>query len=294
MKVYLPPILLLALLLVSPSCGLVVPSAWKRSSSLSHVGRYNSLASLGEKQSFFKLTASSMEEDDDTNNSKNNGDKMGDDDRSSSLEIDEEDSLVTKEMLMRDMLSDPKVKRKKKGGKGGNNKDTKYKVLDNRDALPFVVKVSTPDPYTSSNKMRQEARVNSKKEAEQKEKKKTSYNSKNSSKKKKRTNLVGIDGKDSIAASVRLRQTDGSFHKILGEFELDKNTNCGDLLEVGNREFEVQKAHCQYRYAGGKRFVMVRKILEVKEVTRIAEENYLKRQFAKDVIPDIDTPPQLE
>lgn len=36
------------------------------------------------------------------------------------------------------------------------------------------------------------------------------------------------------------------------------------------------------RYAGGKRFVMVRKILEVKEVTRIAEEAALTRLMDKE------------
>ena len=47
------------------------------------------------------------------------------------------------------------------------------------------------------------------------------------------------------------------------------------------------------RYAGGKRFVMVRKILEVKEVVRVAEENYLARQFRKGETLS-DEPPQLE
>ena len=69
--------------------------------------------------------------------------------------------------------------------------------------------------------------------------------------------------------------------KILGQFELDKNTNCGDLLDIGEREFEVVKARAQFKYAGGKRFVMVRKILEVKEITRIAEEASLQRLMTK-------------
>ena len=200
----------------------------------------------------------------------------------------ESDELVTKEMFMREMLSDPKVKRKRKGGKEGG-----YRVLDNRDALPFVVKVATPDPYTSPETMKKEARRISKLEAKRNEKKMKKQNGVTSGSRKIRKNLVGMDGKDGIAASVRLRQSDGTLHKILGEFQLDKNTNCGDLIEVGEREFEVQKARCQYKYAGGKRFIMVRKILEVKEVTRIAEENYLKRQFGKDAL-NADDPPQLE
>ena len=40
-------------------------------------------------------------------------------------------------------------------------------------------------------------------------------------------------------------------------------------------------ARSQFKYAGGKRFVMVRKILEVKEITRIAEEESLKRLMQK-------------
>ena len=52
-------------------------------------------------------------------------------------------------MFMREMLSEP-VKRKKKG-KG------EYKPHDNRDELPFVVKVKTPDPYTSEKDMMKQA-----------------------------------------------------------------------------------------------------------------------------------------
>lgn len=193
------------------------------------------------------------------------------------------------------------VKRKKKGKKNGE-----YKVLDNRDSLPFVVKVATPDPYTSAADMRKEARMNSKKLKKEQEKKQQNQKNNNMSaseyakkKKKNPNNLYGGQAytkADGIAASVRLRQKDGSLHKVLGEFTLNPNTNCGDLLEVGHHEYEVLKAHCQYRYAGGKRFVMVRKILEVKEVTRIAEENYLKRQFSKDTgLSDSDNkPPSLE
>merc|ERR1740129_640580 len=83
-----------------------------------------------------------------------------------------------------------------------------------------------------------------------------------------------------VAASLLNKMDDGSIENIfVGEFYLDKNTNCGDIIEVGEKDFEVVKARCQYKYAGGQRFVMVRKVLEVKEVTRIAQENYLNRQF---------------
>jgi len=97
-----------------------------------------------------------------------------------------EGELVTNEMFLRDMLADPeaasvdtiivkgektissdaKVRRKKKNG-------THYRTLDNRDSLPFLVKVSTPDPYTSNEQMKKEAKLNT-----QLAKKKTGKNGK--------------------------------------------------------------------------------------------------------------------
>ena len=150
-----------------------------------------------------------------------------------------DEELITNEMFMREMLSDP-VKRKKKG-KG------EYKPHDNRDALPFVVKVKTPDPYTSEKDMLKQAL-------------KTSSSDEKSSKSKRKTsNLVGMDPKgNGIAASIYSRKKDGTLYKVLGSFEFDKDTNCGDLLQVGEREFEVVTARSQFKYAGGKRFIMVR------------------------------------
>lgn len=180
---------------------------------------------------------------------------------------DDDDEVVTQEMLWRDLLEDPKVKKKNKKGT--------YKTMDNRDSLPFVVKLVTPDPYTPVSEKKKLARSNT----EQERKKKKAA---------KKTNLLG-----GIAASIYAEDEVGAMQRILGEFSLDKHTNCGDLLEVGNKEYEVQKARCQYKYAGGKRFVMVRKILEVKEVIRQAEESYLTRQLHKsDTLTD--EPPQLE
>lgn len=140
--------------------------------------------------------------------------------------------------------------------------------MDNRDALPFVVKVVTPDPYTNREQMKLAARKAS-------DKKKAA--------KKGGRNLVGMDRsiKDGIAASLFEQKKDGELQKVLGEFHLDKSTTCGDVVSVGDTQFEVQKARCQYKYAGGKRFVMVRKILEVKEVQRVAVEVSLKKQLEK-------------
>jgi len=178
---------------------------------------------------------------------------------------EEDDELITREMFLRDGLE---VRRKKKGSK-------EYKPHDNRDSLPFIVKVKTPDPYTPSDKMLKDAKKLS--ETASKKNKKSKLD------KVRRTHLVGMDGKyaNGIAASIFSRKSDGELQKILGQFELDKNTNCGDLVEIGEKEFEVVKARAQFKYAGGKRFVMVRKILEVKEITRIAEEASLQRLMTK-------------
>ena len=156
---------------------------------------------------------------------------------------DESEDLITNEMFMRDMLEP--AKRKKKGSKGGE-----YKPHDNRDALPFVVRVKTPDPYTPSTKMMKEAKDNSefakamKKVDEQKKKK----NNNSSSSSRGRSNLVGMDKHaNGIAASIYTRKKDGELYKVLGQFDLDKNTNCGDLLQVGDREFEVVTARSQFK-----------------------------------------------
>merc|ERR1712224_1125672 len=66
---------------------------------------------------------------------------------------------------------------------------------------------------------------------------------------------------------------------VLGEFELDKSTTSGDIICLGDKEYRVETARCQYKYAGGQRFVMVRKILEVKELTRVQNEEALFRQY---------------
>lgn len=221
---------------------------------------------------------------------------------------EDEESLVTREMFLREMLSDPhgeggegeggegtgttgeinknaKVRRKKRNG-------THYRTLDNRDSLPFLVKVSTPDPYTNNAEMKEMAKINTERERERSKKNKSSKkngggknkNSKSNGSTKRRHNLIGMDGKDSIASSIFTRGDDGAMHRVVGEFALDKSTNCGDVIEVGDgTEYIVQKARCQYKYAGGKQFVMTRKILEVKEVKRVLVENEVKKLFEKDI-----------
>lgn len=157
-------------------------------------------------------------------------------------------TVVTKEMFLRDMLADPVVKRKK-------NKRN-YKVLDNRDSLPFSVCVSTPDPYTHPDLKR-----------------------KNAKKVKKRADSV----ENSIASSLysTTSKDDPKDETWLGEYQLDKHTTTGDLLQIGGAEYRVVKHRCLYKYAGGKSFVMVKKILQVKEVGRLQAEEYIKRQWKK-------------
>lgn len=196
----------------------------------------------------------------------------------------EKDKVVSKEMFLRDLLADPEsvnitdrgevsssatVRRKKKNG-------SHYRTLDNRDSLPFLVKVSTPDPYTSNAKMKKDAKFNSLRH-------KNSNRNKIGNEGKRRTNLFGMNGTDSISSSIYTRDKDGEMHRIVGEFQLDKSTNCGDIIEIGDgTEYHVQKARCQYKYAGGKRFVMTKKILEVKEIKRLLVEKEVKNLFDKE------------
>eukprot|EP00557_Chaetoceros_sp_GSL56_P003767 CAMPEP_0176497140 /NCGR_PEP_ID=MMETSP0200_2-20121128/11560_1 /TAXON_ID=947934 /ORGANISM="Chaetoceros sp., Strain GSL56" /LENGTH=283 /DNA_ID=CAMNT_0017895123 /DNA_START=280 /DNA_END=1131 /DNA_ORIENTATION=- len=243
-------------------------------------------------------------------------DQHGDDEHDihkKQVEGEEPPQLVTREMLLRDMLSVPededqihddkdsdedhpsststsatgagtgtgagasaKVKRKKKNGSS-----SQYRVLDNRDSLPFLVRVATPDPYTSNEQMKKEAKLNT-----ERAKKKLKKNGGGAAAGvgKMRHNLVGMDGKDSISSSIYARADDGSMHKIIGEFALDKSTNCGDIIEIGDgTQYQVQKARCQYKYVGGKRFVMTRKILEVKEIKRILIEKEVQTLFEKEL-----------
>lgn len=181
------------------------------------------------------------DEDDENNNNNNNNPEM-----------------VTREMLHRDLLSDPQVKRKqRKNGKGGGGGEG-YRPLDNRDYLPFAVKKMTPDPYTHPETKQLQA--------------------KNKTMRQKKTDLD-----HQLLADSRLYTTNkkGDTSTLLGEFKLDKSTTSGDVIVIGEKEFEVQKARCQYKYAGGQRFVMIRKVLEVKEVTRVQKEEFLLQQYQK-------------
>lgn len=223
-------------------------------------------------------------------------------------DVGDENEFITKEMFLRNILNNDeeqieddeeveewpnsvnndngekkeliqgKTKRKKRNG-------SQYKVLDNRDNLPFLVKVTTPDPYTNNEIMQKNARMNT----EQLAKGSKSKKNKKDGGSYRRHNLVGMDGVDSIASSIYKRKKDGSLDQILGEFKLDKSTNCGDIVDVGDGvEYQVQKTRCQYKYVGGKKFVMTRKILEVKEVKRLLVEKEVRQMFENDGNRDDD------
>ena len=225
-----------------------------------------------------------------------NGMKIGD--AGGWLSDDEEDSNKNKNKkkdfteFLENGEGEASVKRKKKNGKNGYKG---YEVMDNRDELPFLVSVTTPDPYTPKEKERIEAKKNTRRDLEKK-KHKMGGSNKSRGKVSSKHRLAGVDNSDGIASSIKIQQNDGSFNKILGSYQLDKTTNCGDLIEitVGNecREFEVMKARCQYKYAGGRKFVMVRKILEVKERTRKIVEEHLAKSLAlsaiDDSVPDVE------
>jgi hypothetical protein len=193
--------------------------------------------------------------------------------------------VVTKEMFLRDILEpretdgvvddhdidddgtdgDVSVTRKKKGKKRyGGSKE--YKVLDNRDILPFRVTLDTPDPYTHPEiKKKNAARTRKHGNAvEEHLIKSTLYRDNQQPHRKKNAGSTG---------------STEEFSTLLGEYQLGKDTTTGDILLIGNSEYKVVRHRCQYKYAGAQRFVMVRKILEVKEVGRLLSETVLKKQW---------------
>lgn len=166
------------------------------------------------------------------------------------------------------------ARRKKNGSKEYRHT---LQTNDDRDALPFIVTVNTPHPYTPPEKMIQEAR-------------KISIEAQGSSSSQSAARIrgrsrtrAGTNGSSSISATVSALRADGSLQCVLGEFTFDASTNCGDLLCISNKEYEVVSARSQFRYAGNRTFVLVRKVLEVKEILRIAEEASLKRLMEKEL-----------
>jgi hypothetical protein len=165
---------------------------------------------------------------------------------------------------------DPIVRRKKKGG--GGSQLSSYKVMDNRDSLPFQIEhQKAPDPYTRNTDVKQRKKQNNNKVRKNKAPGSPIENGLASSLYTTSSNNNTDDDDDDDPSS--------NNKTLLGEFVLDKYTTTGDIVEIGNVQYKVVRHKCQYKYAGGKRFVMVRKILQVKEIGRLQQEEYLKRQW---------------
>ena len=177
---------------------------------------------------------------------------------------DEEDEQerIRRDQFYRDLMGlhddidieEQQQKSSKKKGKNQKNNITK-RPHDNRDSLPFLVQVMTPpeEPYEHILKK-------TKKKPKRKKGGKPDYN----------------DDEDDL----------GVVGETLGEFAFEKNTGSGDKIEIDNQIYLVQRATCQYRYAGAQKFVMVRKILKVKPIQRAMQEDYLLRQWNASPAPE--------
>jgi len=187
---------------------------------------------------------------------------------------DDDDSMLGME---------PEVKRKRKNGKG-----QRYRPVDNGDHLPFLVRTKTPDdPYKNRfQKLKEKQNIKNNNGVT-----KTTTDldrdmlasTKRSTVTNKNKNNKNTEASTTPSRLIQRRSKKGDDDKslttVLGEFELDKSTTSGDVIIFGDNEYLVETARCQYKYAGGQRFVMVRKILEVKEITRLQKEEALLRQY---------------
>lgn len=133
-------------------------------------------------------------------------------------------TLVTREMFQRHLLQDPVVVKRKSGGgnKSNNNNNNKgYKILDNRDSLPFRVEHVTPDPYTHPEIKRMKV-------------KKAAPRRPGSSIEEGLLSSI-FD----VGAAARNSNQDDKGKTMVGEFILDKHTTTGDLLEIGDVQYKV-------------------------------------------------------
>lgn len=184
-------------------------------------------------------------------------------------ESNDEEGRVSREDLQRDMLGmEPKVKRKRR--KGG-----RYKPVDNRDHLPFSVRTKTPDdPYKTRYQKEKEEQLRKKNNGVRRKTTDLDHHMLSSTKREIETTPSRL-----VQKKNPIGDNDKATTTVLGEFELDRSTTSGDVIVLGDREYRVETARCQYKYAGGQRFVMLRKILEVKELTRSKNEEDLLQQL---------------
>jgi hypothetical protein len=158
------------------------------------------------------------------------------DDKDDDEDEDDEDRLVTREMLHRDLLEDPQVKRKRKNGKEG------YKPLDNRDHLPFSVRKITPDPYTHQEIKKAQQKTGGGK------RKRTDLDHHLAPSPSAGNNKKSNSGSTTASRLVQYKQDGSDTSTVLGEFQLDKHTTSGDIIAIGDKEYQVQSARCQYKY----------------------------------------------
>jgi hypothetical protein len=153
----------------------------------------------------------------------------------------------------------------KRSNKGKNGQQKAYKILDNRDSLPFRVEDQSPDPYTHPQIKHQRAEKARKRPSVADEGLRSSLY------------MYSNNNNNNQSSSKNKKKQDD--RTLIGEYFLDKHTTTGDILEIGDTQYKVVRHKCQYKYAGGQRFVMIRKILQVKEVGRLQTEAYLHRQW---------------
>ena len=239
-----------------------------RSSFHGRSSLHQPLLSLGAGRNSGEKASLDDEDDDDTMDATSSYSSPSEDSDiiSPSPKDDGAQGPVTAEMFWRDVLRDPAPPVVKRPGSSSSNKSgsgkkskKEYRVLDNRDSLPFSVQLATPDPYTPP---------------DAKKRKGTTRRSSSIENKISSQLLMegdGTKGSDDDPSDVP--------KALLGEYQLDKHTTTGDVLLIGENQYKVVKHRCLYKYAGGQRFVMVKKILHVKEVGRWQAEEYLRRQW---------------
>ncbi|KAI2508885.1 hypothetical protein MHU86_5495 [Fragilaria crotonensis] len=160
--------------------------------------------------------------------------------------------------------------------KKNNPKSKRKPPSDNRDQLPFVVQLITPDPYTRPEVAKERARKNTERDRQQQQQQQMRRNTNSRRSSAAATPRISASLFETTKSS---SNDDAPTVTALGEFILDQSTTCGDIVVVGEQSYLVQTAKCQYKYAGGKRFDMVRKILHVKPIRRVQVEAVLQRSL---------------
>jgi hypothetical protein len=215
--------------------------------------------------------ASPDEEDDDTMDATSSYSSPSEDSDliSSSPKDDGAQGLVTAEMFWRDVLRDPPTPVVKRPGSGKKSKK-EYRVMDNRDSLPFAVQLATPDPYSPPDATKPKGRGGSTGGAAAPTPRRRNHAMEN-----KISSQLFVEGDRAEG----IDDPSDAARTLLGEYQLDKHTTTGDVLLIGEHQYKVVSHRCLYKYAGGQRFVMMKKILHVKEVGRWQAEEYLHRQW---------------